>query len=240
MKTSTGGGRIPRTLPKFDKYLRAVVAYLIAGGTTNNGTRLGLTAAEITQAQGFLTQWFTGTPASPGIYELHSSPVSRTKETRAAVLQLMKSFFAFFQPLLVRMSGSPAITDSDRLILNIASRNSTKTNHQVAITDLVYFDLKSISGGSLKATCRTTRDSKRGARPKEATAVEISYKLGDPAPATAEDPSTKQLISTHSSFVMKLGVASAGQHLHAFARWINAKHPELNGPWSTLVAVYIS
>jgi hypothetical protein len=239
MTSTSTGSRVPRSLAKFDQYIKTVTAFLLAGGATSNGIRLGLTAAKITQVQGYLTQWYTGNPSSPGLYELHTNPATKTKATRKQIADLIKKFATFFSPLLIRMSGSTAITVSDRLVLNIAAPNTSKTKPRVPITDTVYFEAKPLGGGSMRVTCRVSTDTKRASKPKGADTVQLSYKTGDPAPVGPDDPASKKDSSTHALFTLPLGASSAGQKLYLFARWMNTKHPELAGPWSPLTTVFI-
>jgi hypothetical protein len=239
MKTSVKGTRVPRKLPLFDQYIRRVVAFLLLGSPTN-GSRLLLTAAEIAQAQGFLTLWYTGNSSSPGAYELHSNPNTKTKSTRKAIVKIINDFSAFFSPLLVRMSGSAAITASDRLILNIAAPNPTRSHHHEAITDNVEFIITPLGGGDVRFICRTSSDSKRASKAEGADSVQICYKYGDPFPVNTDDTATSREVFTHASFTMHAGTANVGKRLYVFARWYNTKHPELAGPWSPMAQMMIA
>ena len=239
MSTTSRGTRVPRKQSAFDQYIRAVVAFLLAG-TPTNGSRLLLIAAEIAQAQGFLTLWYTGNASSPGAWELHSNPNTKTKNTHKMVVKIMKDFTVFFNPLLVRMSGSAAITAADRLILNIAAPNATRTHHRESLQEIVYFVLKPLGGGDVRMICRTTHDSKRASKAALADSVQVCYKTSDPAPVNSNDPTAKIEFYTHASFTLRLGTAVEGQKLYLFVRWYNTKHPELAGPWSPLAQVVIT
>jgi hypothetical protein len=240
MTTTTKGSRIPRILSKFNQYINTVAAFLGAGTPTANGVRLGLSAAQITQAQTYQSQWHSTNPATPGVYDLHTNPNTRTKATTKSVQLLVKDFKIFFNPLLQQMASSPAITPSDRLILNIAAPNPSKTKPQVPIANTVYFEAKPLGGGSLRVTCRVATDTKRASKPPGADVVQLSYKIGDPAPSSAMDASTTKENSTHASFILQLGSGSAGQKLYVYARWMDTKHPNLAGPWSPVTMLYVS
>ena len=239
MKTNSNGRRVPKTLSEFDQYLRRVVGFLLQGNPSN-GIRLLLTAAEIAQAQGFLTLWYTGNPANPGAYELHSNPNTKTKNTRKAVIKIISDFSIFFSPLLVRMSGCAAISPSDRLMLNIAAPNPTRTRHRQGISDIVQFSIKPIGGGDVQFSGRTSQDSKRASKAEGADSVQICYKISDPAPVNTDDPTARTESVTHASFTLHLGTVSIGKKLYIYARWYNTKHPELAGPWSQLAQAMIA
>ena len=239
MKTKTSGARVSKKLSAFDQYIRRVIAFLIAGSPTN-GSRLLLTVAEIAQAQGFLTLWYTGNAASPGAWELHSNPNTKNKATRKAVIKIIKDFSNFFSPLLNRVSGCSAITASDRLILNIADPNPTHTLHSEMIEDYVIFILISKGGGDVRVICRSSTDSKRASKSPLADSVEIFYKVGDPPPVSTDDETIKFFISSRASFTLPLGTANIGKKLYVYARWYNVKHPELAGHWSSIEQVMIS
>jgi len=237
--TVKGAPRVPRKLSIFDQYIRTVIAFL-AAGTPTNGSRLLLTVAEIAQAQGFLTLWYTGNSTSPGAWELHSNPNTKTKNTRKMVVKIIKDFCNFFNPLLTRMSTSPNITTADRLVLNIAAPNVQRTHHREGIQDMAYFALKPLGGGDVRIICRTTHDTKRASKALTSDCVQLCYKVGDPLPLNTDDTTTKTESFTRAMFTLHLGTASEGKKLYVFARWINTKHTELAGPWSSMSQVVIS
>ncbi len=239
MSTTNKEGRIPRQIPKFDQYFRAIVSFLTAGPTPNNGTRLGLTAAEEAQLTALYTQWFTGNQAAPGLIELHGNSLTKNKATAIGVEKFMRDFGVFFRPLLNRMAVSPVITSSDRVALHIAEPNLNRTLHQVPISETVFFEAKSLGGGQFKFSCRTTKDSRRCSKPKGADSVELSIKIGDPAPTNGDDPSTRKETSSHAQFILSLGGANAGLKAYLYARWINSKHQQLAGPWNAMTVVIV-
>ncbi len=240
MTTLKKDSRIPRNHPKFDLYIKTAVAFLQGGGTPNNGIRLGLTAADITQAQSMLAIWYTGNAASPGIYEQHTNPNTRTKVTTRLVKEFIINFSAFFRSLLNSMAGNKAITPADRAMLNIAAPNPARSQQRLALVNTVYFEGKPIGGGELKVYCRTVKGSKRGSKAPGSDSVELSYKLGDPAPTGGDDPNNKHEIFSRAEFIMPFGASNAGQKVHLFARWINSKHKQLAGPWSPVTSVFLA
>lgn len=232
--------RIPKTLSHFDTYIRTVVPFLSAGGSPSNGIRLGLDAVEITQAQGYLNQWYTGIPATPGFYELHTNPNTKTKTTRKQVLKVIADFSTFFQPLLTRMNGSASITASDRQIFNIAPPSKKHTTSVTQITEPVYFIGRPLGGGDVQFTCRSIKDSKRASKPKDADAVELIYKVGEPPLTGPDDPTAKRMISTKAHFILRLGAAAVGLKVTVCARWINTKHPNLSGSFGMVETIVVS
>jgi hypothetical protein len=237
---STSKSRIPNTLPKFNQYILTVTNYLIQGGTPNNGQRLGLSAAQISQVQSFLAQWYTGNPASPGAYELHSDKNTKTHTTRMVVVSIMKNFSAYFRPLLMLINASPAITQTDRGVFNLPAPVSKKTKRSTPITDQVYPTMKVLGGGDMRMSCKNMASSKRAGKPPGADSVELAYKFGDPLPATPTDAGIITLFSTKAEFVLHLGPANVGKYLHLYARWYNSKYPALAGPWGGLLSIMIA
>ena len=233
MRTQLTGTRVPRTLGAFDQYIRRVVAFLIAGSPTN-GARLLLTAAEILKAQDLLALWFTGNASSPGAWELHSNPNIKNKSTRKAVVKIMKDFSVFFRPILTRISGCSATTASDRLILNIADPNPSRTHHTERIEDLVVFTIVPKGGGDVRIICRSSADTKHVSKSPATNSVEICYKVGDTEPSSTDDETNKIFISSRASFNLALGTANICKKIYVYARWYNTKHPELAGHWSAL------
>ena len=236
------GSRVPQTLPEFDIYIKRVDLFLQAitpPAVVNNGTQLGLTPAEISETTDFRKLWFTGLPATPGAYELHTSPATKTHNTRLAVEGIMTDFTEFFSPLLVRMSGSANITSAFRTVLNIAEPNPEHTTPTEAITETVVAEAKPIGGGEMRFTCRTSHDTGRASKAEGADSVQLAYKVGDPAPADPDAGTTKEIF-TKSVFILALGAGNVNKKLYYFVRWFNTKYPGLAGPWSALGSGNIS
>ena len=56
--------------------------------------------------------------------------------------------------------------------------------------------------------------------------------------ATAEDKTTK-MIYTKATFIFEAGQENVGNVLQYFTRFINTKHPQINGPWTGPVGTII-
>jgi hypothetical protein len=237
---SAKSSRIPVPLPEFDKYFHNAVNYIGSGGPPVNGLRLGLTAADIAQAQAYFAQWYTGNPAAPGVYELHANRNTKSHTTRMQVVTIQKDFSAFFRPRLNIMASSPLITAADRTVLNIAAPSVKKSKKQVSIADSVFTSAKPIGGGDMRLYFKNQSSNKRAGKPHGVDIVQLAYKLGDPAPASPADAGLIIFNSSKALFTMHLGPASSGLRFHLYARWFNTKYPNLAGPWSGLFSVMIA
>ena len=230
--------RIPTTLSLFDNYIKTITVFLQAtSGSTTHGGRLGLTAPEITSVEGYLTQWYTGVPATPGAYEKHTNPATKNKATRLAVEGIMLNFGVFFTPLLTRMSGSAAITAEDRLILNIAEPNHSHRIPQSQIKDAIFALVQATGGSNISISCRTEHDASRPSLPGDADGVETAFSIGT-QPLTADDAQYKKQFSK-SKFTISGGLANIGKNMYIHVRWINSKHPAIAGDWSTMYIIMI-
>lgn len=225
--------RIPKTLSSFDIYIRRVAAFLLTVvGGTSNGERLGLTAAQNTETDAFRKQWYTGNPAAPGAYELHSNPDTKTKTTRNKVLQIIKKFSIFFSPLLTLMSVSSELTESDRQVLNLPARDTTPTRRG-KIDDAPTVNVSSMAGGRMKVRCRVDQDASRASMHELADAIEMRYQVGGATPANAV-ACPGSFISKKALFTFEAGDANGGQKFYCFCRYVNLTNSENNGPWGTI------
>jgi len=225
--------RIPNSLSGFDEYIRRAVPYIQAlGGGVKHGIRLGLTTTELTAAQAFLTSWWTGIPATPGIYELHSNPDTKTRTTRNNVVTLMTDFTEFFSPLLTRMGTSSAITETDRSNLSLPAPDRIPTRRG-AIEAEPLAGIKSLASARIKVRVRLDEDASRASMHPLADAIEMRYQIGGTQPANAlACPGT--VISKKAMFTFDAGVDHDGQKFFGFVRYVNLTNPENNGPWSSI------
>lgn len=225
--------RIPQTLSKFDIYIRRVAAFVIApSGLTTNGERLGLTAAQNTATDNHRELWYTGIPATPGAYELHSNPDTKTKTTRNTVLIIIRNFTIFFRPLLTLMSVSPNLTESDRQTLNLPAPDTTATPRGL-IEGAPAVNVKSLEGGRMKVRTRISEDATRASMHPLADAVEMRFQIGGTQPANvmACDGVTQ---SKKALFTHEAGSENGEKKFYCFCRYVNLTNPANNGPWSTI------
>lgn len=224
--------RIPTSLSGFDEYIRRAVPYIQAGAPIKNGLRLGLIATELTDAQAYLTQWWTGIPASPGIYELHSNPDTKTQTTRNMVVTLMDDFTAFFSPLLTRMGTSPEITETDRSTLSLPAPDRIATPRGVIDAEPTV-KVNSMPSARMQIRVTTDADASRASLHPLADAIEMRYQVGGTQPANAP-ACAGVMVSKKSIFNFDAGIDNEGKKFFGFVRYVNLTDPAKNGPWSSI------
>jgi hypothetical protein len=224
--------RIPQSLSGFDEYIRRAVPYINAGAPIKNGTRLGLSATELTTAQTYHDQWYTGNPASPGIYEKHSNPDTKTQTTRNQVTTLMENFTAFFSPLLTRMSTSPDLTETDRSTLNLPAPDRIPTPRGVIDAEPTV-KVNSLPSARMKIRVNIDEDSTRASMHPLADAIEMRFQVGGAQPQNAlACPGVT--VSKKALFNFDAGIDNEGKKFFCFVRYVNQSNPENNGPWSSV------
>jgi len=222
---------IPRKDSLFDSYINNTADYLPAGGPPTNGARLGLTALEITDWDGFRTRWNTE-------YGLYTDLNTRTKTIKDNKNQIKKDFITFATPLLERMRTSTALTTSDRNTLNLKERD-TVPSARPAITTAPTVKGKPREGANVALECRVTSDSTRTSRHPDADAAEVRYNVGTTAPANPA-ACTRSHTNKKARFSIETDIADAGKKFYAFVRWVNLSDASKNGPWSALVTVTVT
>ncbi len=247
--------RMPSSQPEFNIQFAALVIWLKAiksGETLSNGIRLGMTQAEIDTLSDYFDLWHSTDPAHPGIFDLHSNPETKTTVTTTNVTNLMAEVTDFMQPILVRMSGSAAITAGDRLVLHIAPPVEHHTQKTSPITTQTAVSSKPIGPGIVKISC-TPIDSDTKGISEEADSIQIAICIVDPN--YVEDPSLLGLVSktapesadhiayreVHSkaSDIYSFKLKYRGMKVHTYARQYMVAHPDLAGGWSELHIFFI-
>lgn len=246
-------GRITTVQAAFIVYITNVNTYLqakAAGEPNARGIMLGMTADELVTLANFVKKFVSGDVDNPGFWDLHSNADTKNKVTRVDMLNCMKEFRKFFQPMLNRMSGSAVISSADRLKLNIAEPVTGHTITKTAIKEKCYTMVSAVGGGTAQITCKWESDATRSSIPETADAVEIRYRVDAPVLEAAadggnltaskikrttlsspDDGTTKE-IWTKSKFRLKFGVEKSGFTLHVYARFIHTKRPGLEGEWT--------
>jgi hypothetical protein len=252
--------RIPKKLVAFIVYIVAVNDYLqaIASGDTDpRGIVLGMTLAELADLKARLLLLISGDPLHPGIWDLHSNKSKKNVTTRQNMDDAMKAFGIFFRPVLNRMASNVNITNFDRNILNIARPVISHVKPSAPIVARCFVDVVMLGQGEVKFACRATADSARSSKAEGSDAVEIAWcslpftlaAEGDPSltagkvrprSLSSPDDGTTKEIYTKAVFQKKFPGSEIGNLLQFFLRWINTKHPELNGPWSQVNGIVIS
>jgi hypothetical protein len=250
--------RVPSEKEKFDSYFTELKIFLlqIVTGVITMGENLGMTAAEILKFTGLYTGWRSGDPLLPGIYEKYLTPEKQSKYTGAEVKKFISDFSVWFSPILVRMSGSPNITPQYRIVLHIAEPVTSHTHPTENISEGCYYKVVQLGGGVLKFSFSPSESGGRGHKPKNSDAIEFAGRMDEPfvpadtapneligkvrkAIANPDDGTTKE-ISTKATYVKKLGAENAGKILQFYARFINTKHRDLDGPWTGPFTIIIS
>jgi hypothetical protein len=243
-------GRIPKKLLAFITYIITVNEYLhstLPGDSDKRGIVLGMTTDELTTLDNFVKSLISGDPANPGIWDLHKNPDTKTRKTRKDIVQLMKEFRSFFQPVLNRIAVSLKITNGDRLVLNIADPVTSRTRQKVQIAEYCYARTTPMKSGDIKVRFSTTTDASRASLAPGANGVEIAMRIDVPATKTPEsggdtaskvkylehaDDGTTKVIYTTASFILKLGGENTGNILQFFSRWIHTSNPGIAGSWT--------
>ena len=242
-------GRIPESKEEAGNYVKNADQHLHAeDGTTTRGETLGMTPDELIELRGFKTSAFSGNPLSPGILDLQLNPLTQNRVTTVQSDEWLKNLGDFFRPILVRISGSNFINDTDRLVLNIAipGANTSPTGQ---MTEQCLAQITPIGDCQVEMKCYTSQDAKRAGLPEGADGVQVASRVdlvelekdeeGHDIPgkvvqkpiSSATECTTKDSYSS-ASFIHKVEGAHPKDTVHFFHRWINTKHPERNGPWT--------
>ncbi|MCF8275281.1 MAG: hypothetical protein K9J17_00995 [Flavobacteriales bacterium] len=243
--------RIDQSDGGFDSYITSTTDYLEAE-TPTNGERLGLTVGE-------LTEWSSRRDAWVLIYAKHKDASKRTKTITAEKDLQKKAFIQFANPLLTRMSVSPALTSDDRGALHLSERDAPTERTKIETTPLA--KIIPMEGGDVKIRVRTTEDGNRASKHPDADHVEMRYALvsvgqdtgsfpipdptiprppSDTAAGAQKVPTTAaecpySKISKKAIFIASLGQEHSGKRIYAFFRWVNASKEENSSSWSTVV-----
>jgi len=229
--------RISRSIVLFNIFITNTNTYLLAG-TPTNWSRLGWTQAEMTQWTSFYTQWIA-------LFAKYSDKKgSRTTAIKDQLMLIIKQCIALDKAnhLLDRIASSPNVTIIDMETFHIKKgvlQDVTRTTHHTSISDVVVVSLQPIGGSIIVTKCRTSHDSKRPSIPDGADSVQYAWQLGGTAPVSAEDAGLKSGLSSHAAFNLNLPAGSTGKYLYIFFRWYNTKHPNLAGPWCSLLTVLV-
>ncbi|MBK5284499.1 MAG: hypothetical protein JJE25_03785 [Bacteroidia bacterium] len=110
---------------------------------------------------------------------------------------------------------------------------TTHARRTEAIQEQCLSKLKPLGGGDIRVGCSTSHDTKRASKAEGADSVMVAYKIGDTAPASTNDGTTKATYSK-ATFTINCGDENTGKKLFLFTRWFDTKNPALAGPWSSL------
>ena len=231
-------GRIPRTITKFHPFINTTTAYLTANSNAN-ATRLGLTAAEVTQLIAFNT--------TDGLYfPNYSNKKLRNTDIVNNLNLNIKNYINFNKTnkILDRIAASPAVTLLDLETFNIhkgALQKTVATHLTSNIADIVVPNIVYLGGGRLRYECRPDQSNNKSHIPAGADHIEVRVKLGDPAPVSADNTDAQWLvISSKAIVVQDFTPANVGKRIYLFFRWIDSKHPQRNGAWTAMMSIVIA
>ena len=195
-----------------------------------------------------------GDKTTPGTYEYFFQLWSdkggkRTTVVVKGLLTAEKTLKALLREIYNDIPSSLWTIEDRALFRRKTGLPHTVTRHKIPIEEKCNPIIIPLGGGFIQFACKTTTDSSRPSLPALANGVEVAYKIGIPH-FTTEDTKTmkagtrirSQMLSpndntskeivTKAKFILKLGTEHAGKDLHVFIRWINAKHPQMSGPWT--------
>jgi len=224
--------RIPRAIDEHHGYMGITSAYLLAGEPTNNGARLGLLPAEVTQWKGFSDR-------EAILYaKYYDKKNSRTTAIKDELLVIIEETIAFDKKyhFLDRISSSLNVNVTDLTTFNIKSgvmAKAGRTIHQTPINEVVTVAITPFGGGSVNIKCYNSNSQYAGIL-DSADCVQYLYMVGSTPPVSAENDSLKLGSSTKGIFTLATSPGCSGKNLYIYFRWFNSKHPEIAGPWSSL------
>jgi hypothetical protein len=178
---------------------------------------------------------------------LHSNAESKNKYTRTKVLEFMEEFSNWFNPILTRLSVSPTITNADKLILHIGDMHTPHGEIKEPMTEKCNILAEMIGGGMVRLKGKILTDAKRASLPKKANGMEIAHRIDLPNVDTGTDTGSKSKVKnpiansgdgttkniyTKSTITVDYGDQNSGNVLQLYARYINIKHRNLDGPWT--------
>jgi len=226
--------RIPRKNKLFHDFVSTTTATMAATDLPTVWERLGLTASE-------KDLWLSLGAAWKAIYTKCSSKVTCTATTIKERNTIKKNFIVFATPVLVRMSGSSALTEDDRAVFNLRKRDVVPTA-RFKIEGSPMGTLVPVGVATMRLRVRTATDSNRCSIHPLADGVEIRYALVDSSVAlgSPEEPTTAlqaphYVISKRAIFLIPLEASASAKRLYVFMRWVNLSNPAHNGPWGTAI-----
>jgi len=225
--------RIPDFPNSFNNYITNTDAYN-STGTPSNGTRLGMTSTNISDWHAKHSSWST-------IYNKYTDPTQRTKAVTADIHLAIKNFKTFANPLLDVIAASPALTNTDAEMYNVAMGHAAPTHPTAPIADNVALNIQPKGGGLLQVSAHPDSSaSGRAHKPDGANAVQLAFVYGNTPPTgSPDDENIMKEISTKAQFIHH-AESHVGEKMYCWARWVNMNYPNLNGPWSSMLTVVVA
>jgi hypothetical protein len=237
------GGRIERGIVRFHTYINTTTNYFTANSNAN-ATRLGITDDEVTEWVGFNT-------TDALYYPTWSNKKIRTTDLTASLHLNSKNCRAFNKTskLLDRIAASPAAVLMDYEVFNIEHNSPAATGiatqRKTGIEDTVVVSVFYNGGGRVKFQCRPDQSTNKSHIPEGADHLEVRCKLVAPVggvASTGPDDSQAEwnTLSSKAIVVLDFTPENVGQKAYLFFRWVDSKHPERNGAWTTVLVITIA
>lgn len=240
-----GEASIPTKISEKNVYFRQVVPYL-----ETNETRLGYPHQKIVEARALL-----GDPLAPvahtWVYVFDKWIDEYNSRTPAVIDELDK---------IGKLLGGKLVSIYNNIQFDIWNENDRKmfrrktglpkakpVHHITPVKEQVFFSVTPKTEGKFAFVCRTSHDSNSASIIDEADGIEVAYgffpceykkdeKTGELAvlpKKLAENVSQCPFRQTFfkARFTLNPEGDRTGKYINFYLRWVNTKHPELNGPW---------
>ncbi len=220
-----------------------------------NSTRFGLSAPRVAALKDLYGDATTD-DTYVFYFTLWKSPATRTP---VVIAKLEHNEAKMIKMLSDIYNDIPASiwTDDDRKVLNRKTgMRKDPTKPTKPISEKCWASGTILGGGGVKIKCRSIQDSSRSSKPTGCDAVEVAYRKFPPVfeknadgsitvskvrvQLKSPDDGTTKAIFTKATFMLNFSVEDIGENLQFYVRWINTKHPELNGLWNGPNSVMLS
>ena len=230
--------RIPRGIINFNTYLVKICAYLQAGGTVTNASRLGVTEEELADLLEFLDNW------QPLFVKYVDKENGRTQSVTASLKEIFYNVndYNFTHKLLDRIASSTSATITDYTTFRIKKNRSAKRTSRTFSTTVIEASVSPafviVGVGVIKVKCKNNVDKGQHILPGS-DCVQYMYQIDGKAPAGADVEGLSMGISTRASFTLSFNSDNSNKLLYVFFRWYHTKYPALAGPWTNLQTMSI-
>ncbi len=222
------GPRIPSDIPSAVTFVIRTDNYLQQVLTPTNGTRLGLTIANVADHH-------TKRQAIEICFGKWSDKSQKTTPINELMVNLLDNFRTFDHPLLNDVAASINNTTTDEAVFNLVADNhhAGPTHRESKIIEKCYGRTIPLGGGEMANHVRTSGSSKRDHIFDGSTGFETAYTITDtPTPLTDPENATSKTY-TKASVVQECGVPNLGKYLNHCERWVFGPNTKFNGPWSS-------
>jgi hypothetical protein len=237
----------PATKKGFYTYLTVVIPYLVA-----NAARLGVSAVNLA-----LLNSLYGAIATVGTYLYYFARWSdvtggRTKEVIDNLAIMEKKIRKLLGEIYEDIPVNAWTQDDRNKLQRKTGAHALPTVPKTPISHACLALARAMGSGVVKIGCKYFEDQTRPSKPTGVDAVEVAYvivpvkhKIGtELSPKVKDmivdpDDGTTKKIYTRATFTLDLGFMNAGNEMQFFLRWINTKHPGLEGRWAGPFSVII-